>query len=326
MNRRRERRAGGNHGKPAAAPGRSNPAPQMTPERAGIAHYRSLAAYLDYLYAERGLSLNTLKAYRSDITAFISWLPADAELTQQTLSRYIQRLRSGGRKSSSVARALASLRGWFAWQRSLNRLASDPCDGLQNPQRERRLPRVLSEQEVASMIRAASNARDRAIMELLYGCGLRVSELTGLNVEDVHLNQSYLKCMGKGAKERIVPMGSHAVAAVREHLSERQAGTRARALFCDRAGRRLSRIVVWQVVKRLARAAGIKRSLSPHTLRHSFATHLLERGADLRVVQELLGHASVVTTQLYTHLSRGHLRRVYESAQDYLSSGDPPGP
>lgn len=297
----------------------------MTPERSGVAHYRSLEAYLNYLYAERGLSLNTLKAYRSDITAFISWLPADAELTQQTLSRYIQRVRSGGRKSSSVARALASLRGWFAWQRSLNRLANDPCDGLENPQRERRLPRVLSEQEVASMIRAASSARDRAIMELLYGCGLRVSELTGLNVEDVYLGQSYLKCLGKGSKERIVPMGSHAVAAVREYLAERKAAARGRALFCDRAGRRLSRIVVWQVVKRLALVAGIKRSLSPHTLRHSFATHLLERGADLRVVQELLGHASVVTTQLYTHLSRGHLRRVYESAQDYLSSGDATG-
>lgn len=280
---------------------------------------RTLSEYLDYLLRERGLALNTIKAYRADILAFIAWLPEKAAApTRQAVARYIQELRSQGQKSSSVARALASLRGWFGWQRSRGLIENDPCDGLENPQRERRLPLILSEREIAAMISASETARDRAIVELLYGAGLRVSELTNLNREDINLRQGYLKCLGKGAKERIVPMGSHAVAALRHYLEDEKVPAASRALFADQSGRRLTRLVVWQVVKRTAGKAGIKRSLSPHTLRHSFATHLLERGADLRVVQELLGHTSVVTTQLYTHVSRAHVRRVYERAQEYL--------
>ncbi|MBX9772258.1 MAG: tyrosine-type recombinase/integrase, partial [Candidatus Obscuribacterales bacterium] len=176
---------------------------------------------------------------------------------------------------------------------------------------------TLTLQEVTKMIEAADNSRDRLIMELLYGCGLRVSELTGLKVIDLDLKQGLLKCFGKGSKERFVPIGQPAIKSIEEYLMEnpRQSGT----LFRNRENKRLSRLVVWQVVKRLADKANIQKPLSPHTLRHSFATHLLENGADLRSVQELLGHANVVTTQLYTHISRSHLRKAYEQAQTNFS-------
>jgi integrase/recombinase XerD len=209
---------------------------------------------------------------------------------------------------------IASLRGWFAWQKATNRSGTDPCDTLQNPQRERRLPVVLTIPEVTKLIEEAVTPRDRAIIELLYGSGLRVSEAANLEVRHLNLNQGSVRCMGKGSKERIVPLGRKAIIALQEHLGQR-ISNRNQPVFLDLKGNKLSRLVIWQVVKRLARRAAITKDLSPHTLRHSFATHLLENGADIRVVQELLGHSSVVTTQLYTHISRRHLRRAYESAQ-----------
>src|SRR5262249_47718549 len=183
-----ERRGVGNHADSAPAPvnkasKRNSPAPQMTPDRPRAGLYRTLEEYLDFLYAERGLSTNTVKAYRSDICAFIVWLTADGgDANRQTLARYLKDLRYRKQKSASIARTLSSLRGWFSWQRSVRLLEEDPSEGLENPQREKRLPRVLSEAEVLSMIASAGTARDLAIVELLYGAGLRVSELTNLDV------------------------------------------------------------------------------------------------------------------------------------------------
>jgi integrase/recombinase XerD len=284
---------------------------------------QSARRYLDFLNRDRGLSPNTIAAYRNDLSGFIFWLPPNTERVDRVhVTRYLAFLKSAGHKPATLSRNLATLRGWFAWQKSHGKITSDPSDGLLNPQRVRKLPTVLTVAEVTAMINAAANSRDRAMLELLYGAGLRVSELAGLEIKDINLAHGYVKCFGKGSKERIVPIGKPAVAALKTYLCE--LGTTSGAtgpaagrlpVFRDRAGQKLNRLVVWQVVKRLAAKANVRKSLSPHTLRHSFATHLLEHGADLRAVQELLGHSSIVTTQLYTHISRKHLKKAYESAQ-----------
>lgn len=300
----------------------------------------SARRYLDHLTRDRGLSPNTIAAYQNDLTGFIFWLPPNTDRVDRAhVTRYLTVLKSSGHKPSTLARNLATLRGWFTWQKTAGKIDSDPSDGLINPQRVRRLPQVLTTSEVNAMIAAAATKRDRAIIELLYGAGLRVSELTNLELKDINVNHGFVRCFGKGSKERIVPIGRQAVHAVREYLQEQaeiaaskstpSGGTTSgaapkvsarsaqisRPLFPDRVGQKCSRLVIWQVVKRLAARANVHKPLSPHTLRHSFATHLLENGADLRSVQELLGHSSIVTTQLYTHISRKHLKKAYMKAQ-----------
>ncbi|MCC6980408.1 MAG: tyrosine recombinase [Candidatus Melainabacteria bacterium] len=314
-----------------------------------------LNSYIDYVRSEKSLSLNTQMAYQRDLLAFLSWKQAkDAAnsgapaqpTNRQDLQQYIGYLRQKGQKTSSIIRAIASLRGWFAWQKTTGLLKTNPLEAMHNPVKAKKLPSVLSKDEVEKMIDSASSSRDRLIIEMLYGAGLRVSELVGLDVKDVNLSQSYLRCFGKGSKERIVPIGRQALQCLQLYLNEqkvdppfflsgeqgqghqsvkqtRQVKQLIRPLFRDRTGNRLSRLVVWQVVKRLAKKAGVEKSLSPHTLRHSFATHLIENGADLRSVQELLGHANIVTTQLYTHVSRGHLRKAYDNAQSaFVNNAD----
>lgn len=306
--------------------------------------------YLRYLQKERGLSPNTSNAYNNDIVAFIAWLnKSKLEANRNSLTKYLQYLKTEGMQASTLARKLATLRGWFDWQKSNQLIASDPSDGIMNPKLARRLPQVLNNNEVNNMIAAASTPREKVIVELLYGAGLRVSELITLSLNDVNISHGYVRCLGKGNKERIVPIGRAAIAAIQDYLASDErlnpkpeaedkkkkrgrpkktvqavvttsGGRRKNAeysapLLADRKGKNLNRLVVWQTVKRLAQAAKIKKEMSPHTLRHSFATHLLENGADLRVVQELLGHSSVVTTQLYTHVSRKHLKKAYMSAQ-----------
>jgi integrase/recombinase XerD len=279
-------------------------------------------SYLNYLYAERGLSSNTLAAYRHDLSSFLQFLPPGSVIVDRDLViRHLAQLKRNGLKSTSIARALTSLRGCFSWARQFLLLDFDPIDGIQNPQTEKRLPRVLSVAETAQLIDAAGSLRNRALIELLYGAGLRVSELVNLELSQVNLQRGHIRCIGKGDKERIVPVGQQAIEALKEYLSSRRIRKPSSSyclIFPDRYGKPLARTMVWQIIKRAAQRSGITTQLSPHTLRHSFATHLLENGADLRVVQELLGHASVVTTQLYTHVSRRHLRRVYESAQGKL--------
>jgi integrase/recombinase XerD len=308
-----------------------------------------LEAYISHIAKERGLSPNTVAAYKRDLTAFVKSFQVSGkkseavkqmqsetiEPTRQDIARFLFGLKGNGQSTSSIARALASLRGWFGWQKDMRMIENDPCETMQNPQQARHLPQVLTPDEVAAMIQAADKTRDRLIIELLYGAGLRVSELVKLDLKDINLSQGFIRCVGKGSKERIVPFGERAASCLKQFLAEPQPeqrvttrgakplNTRAVPLLRDKQGKRLSRLVVWQVIKRMATRAKINKTLSPHTLRHSFATHLLENGADLRAVQELLGHASVVTTQLYTHVSRGHLRRAYESAQKKFQSPSP---
>lgn len=306
------------------------PAQELTEARNG---------YMQFIAEERALSINTVSAYRNDIDDFIQWYRRQGgQIDRQLLGKYLQNLKAVGNKPSTLARRLATLRGWFDWMRLSRRMDADPCEGVLNPKKPTKLPQVLTNNEINNMIAAAENERERLIMELLYGAGLRVSELCNLCVKDINMAHGYVRCIGKGTKERIVPIGRAALDCLKKYFAnearfksaaEEPAKStltptgRKRAprkimsppLLCDRKGKRLSRLVVWQIVKRLALKARVTKTLSPHTLRHSFATHLLENGADLRVVQELLGHSSVTTTQLYTHVSRSHLKKAYMAAQ-----------
>lgn len=302
--------------------------------------------YLDFVRLERGLSDNTVQAYRRDLDSFIATLTPDTVTpTRQQIARFLSQLRSEGHMPSSIARTLASIRGWFNWMKLVGKIDQVPSDNFQNPLKAQKLPQVLTQNEINALIGAADKPRDKAIVELLYGSGLRVSELVGLDHKDVNQAQGFVRCLGKGSKERIVPIGTRGLEALKAYLKEVEEAEKApqvevarkrgrprskskkanssnlsgnkknSPLFLDNEGNRLSRLVVWQVIKRLATKAGINKQLSPHTLRHSFATHLLENGADLRAVQELLGHANVVTTQLYTHVSKAHLKAAYMNAQ-----------
>lgn len=344
--------------------------------------------YIEYITKDKSLSKNTQLAYRRDLTAFVDYCVQTklGVIQRSDITRFLLTLKSKGQKPASISRNLACLRGWFAWMKNMGVIKIDPTEALSNPQRAKMLPQVLTQDEVQRLLAAANKSRDRLIIELLYGAGLRVSELVGLDRKDVNLSQNYLRCLGKGSKERIVPFGNQALLAVQMFMKEesekkvaaeefvaheaskknnrkgnakrrvsravksareqkaaeikaakdgavsgparrRQALSHAHVkvqpLLTGIDGKRLTRLVVWQIIKRLALAAGITKKLSPHTLRHSFATHLLENGADLRAVQELLGHSSVVTTQLYTHVSRGHLRKAYASAQQTFHDAAP---
>jgi integrase/recombinase XerD len=315
-----------------------------------------LAPYLDHLKFERSLSANTVKAYERDLKAFLVWLDGKAQLTftlqRRDITSYLSTLKSKGYNSSSLARLVASLKGWFLWLHSWGFITSNPLDAYQTPSKQKRLPKTLSIQEVEQLISACQTKKEKAILELMYGAGLRVSELVGLNKRSVNLKEGSIKCFGKGSKERIVPLGKAAIQALQEFLAQEEETAREKLLaantkktgrgrpkkaaplspvngntkrndnqpiFKDESAKRLSRLVVWQTIKRLTRRAGIKKCISPHTLRHSFATHLLEGGADLRAVQELLGHSNLVTTQLYTHVSRAHLKSSYNQAQKTLN-------
>ncbi len=280
--------------------------------------------YIQYVYKDKGLSRNTMLAYQSDLKRFAHYM-ADKNLTRPEISRYLSRLSANGMKPSTVARTLASLKGWCTWQKASGLLVSDPSQNLQGPQKGRYLPQILSVSEVELLYQAGKTAKEKLIVELLYGAGLRVSELVSLTWADINVSRGSIKCFGKGSKERIVPIGKKAIKAIDEYKAELSKGRRSKIpssspLLTNRKNGPLTRLVVWQTIKRLAKRAGITKKLSPHTLRHSFATHLLENGADLRSVQELLGHASITTTQLYTHLSRAHLRQTYQQAQKFLTN------
>ncbi|CAN5712556.1 site-specific tyrosine recombinase XerD [soil metagenome] len=288
--------------------------------------------YLDHLTVERGLSDNTVAAYRRDLARYVRFLSArevtDAAAVDEALVRSFLASVSASThgdderpyRATSVARTLSSVR---SFHRSLVRdgvTDRDPAAGVAQPKLPRSLPHPLTVDEVQTLLQAPNpttreGLRDRAILELLYGSGLRVSELTGLDVDDVDLEEGSVRVLGKGGKEREVPVGRYGRDAVGSYLSRARpllvTGRDRGSLFLNQRGGRLSRQSCDRMVRTAARTAGIERHVSLHTLRHSFATHLLEGGADVRVVQELLGHASVATTQIYTLVTRDHLREVY---------------
>ena len=288
---------------------------------------RDLVGFDDYLRAERGLSRNTREAYSRDLRRFAGW--AEAGLrdgyapTLGELARYVAFLQEERLDTASVARHLASLRSFYRFLKLEERTATGTPGLLASPKLWERIPAVLNAKAVEALLAAPrvgdkTFRRDRAILETLYATGCRASEVANLRVGDVQLDAAFLKCFGKGNKERVVPLGRPAVAALRAYLGEtphaggeRPELPRETPLFRTRSGKAISRIDLWALVKKYCRRAGLGVAVSPHTLRHSFATHLLANGADLRAVQELLGHSSIATTQRYTHVDAARLMAIH---------------
>ena len=284
-----------------------------------------LERYLDYLNFERGLSPRTLDAYRRDLSKFFDFALRRGRHGPDTVDSedvrdYVLHLSEQGLASASVRRAQSALRTYFGFLIEEGLLNEDPTEGLRSPKVGRTLPTVLSLHEMEALLEAPrldspGYWRDRTILEVLYATGVRVSELIGLRITDVDLDMRVCTVFGKGAKERLVPLGRPACVALERYLRDVRPGMdmgRGQGrVFLSRRGRPLSRTTVWGLVRSAAHAAGIRSKVSPHTLRHTFATHLLEGGADLVAVQELLGHADVSTTQIYTHVDRSHLRDVH---------------
>jgi integrase/recombinase XerD len=285
----------------------------------------AIEGYLTYLELERGLSPTTRASYRLDLALFEAFL---ARRRIGTLSRvrsahvreFLQELRARC-SPATVARKLAAVKGLFRFLEGQGVIRQSPTAFIETPRLWRRLPVTLRVEEVERLLAGVRDEglgrRDRAMLELLYGTGLRVSELVSLEVASCNFEAGFIRCVGKGNKERIVPLGRQAANALQRYLRMQRPRLVARhpgeaALFVNRGGRRLTRQRVWQVLRRAARAGLISKTIGPHTLRHSFATHLLERGADLRTVQELLGHANIATTQRYTHVDRARLKAVHE--------------
>jgi integrase/recombinase XerD len=286
--------------------------------------------FINYLSVERGLAMNTLESYGRDLRQYSEFLEAEDEVegdldtvSRTTIVNYLMYLQSQGKATATIARRLAALKAFYQFLVRENRIPADPTANLESPKLEKRLPKVLTVSEVERLLgqpdpAQAAGIRDRAMLELLYATGIRVSELVSLDEPDVNLDMGYIKCSGKGSKERIVPLGSLAIQSCRDYLlAARLRLVRDRdekALFVNHHGHRLTRQGFWKIVKKYADDAKIDKEITPHTLRHSFATHLLENGADLRSVQEMLGHADISTTQIYTQVTKGRLKEVYAKA------------
>ena len=287
---------------------------------------RALEDFLATLSAERNASRHTLDAYRRDIRDFLALLArrrvSAATAGPDDVVAWLERQRRAGRKASTIARRMAALRGFYAHQLRERALTRDPTEHIEQPRLSRPLPKTLSREAVAALVEApdvatARGLRDRALLELLYASGLRASECLALRLGDVNRNAGYVQCVGKGRKERIAPVGAEALAWLERYLGHARptllgAGRDSPLLFVSPRGRALSRQALWQIVLRAARRAGLRQRVSPHTLRHCFASHLLEGGADLRAVQTMLGHADITTTQIYTHLPSAAIRRMYD--------------
>ena len=277
---------------------------------------KTLQDYSYYLRIERAMSPNTVASYSSDLDKFFAAVPVEpARVSTQDVLDYLASRRKLSKRSQ--ARLLSSLRSFFDWLVMEGDRKDNPCDAVDSPKLGRYLPEVLSVEEVTAIIDSVdlstwTGRRDRAVLEVLYGCGLRVSEAVGLKISNVYLDEGFVRVVGKGNKERIVPMGDMAVQAVRDYLECRIVPDSPQyddILFLNRFGRSLSRVAMFNLVKKQAVCAGVDKEISPHTFRHSFATHLIENGADLRVVQEMLGHESILTTEIYTHIDSSTWQR-----------------
>ena len=294
---------------------------------------QSVERFLNYLTVERGVSPNTLAAYRNDLGQLAEYLSGrvrdDAKgdpwesVDPKTVAGYVLHLHDRGYSDTTRARKVASARSFFSFLLEEGIIKQDPTEDLGSPRVGRSLPDALSIEEVASLLEAAMGdspgaARDYAMLELLYASGIRVSELVNMDVPDMDLERGFVRCLGKGSKERMIPIHPEAAQTLHAYLSQGRPelanGKSGRAVFLNRRGERLTRQGFWLILRGLAKRAGVQRKLSPHTLRHSFATHLLRGGAPLRHVQELLGHASITTTQIYTHLTSEHVRTEYDAS------------
>ncbi|HSA60008.1 MAG TPA: site-specific tyrosine recombinase XerD [bacterium] len=286
-----------------------------------------LQRYLDFLKVEKGLSKNSLAAYGTDLNGFLEFLrrrrkTSWGDVAPQDILEHVMKLADGALKARSLARHLIAIRGLYKFLLKEGDVSKNPTALVELPKAGRKLPNFLTLDEVDRVLSASharaqegpEGLRNDAMLELLYATGLRVSELVHLTVDDLHLDRGFLKTMGKGSKERIVPIGRSAIQSIQLYLATaretHRKGRSTQALFLTRLGRGMTRQMFWKLLKDLSRRAGIRKDLSPHVLRHSFATHLVQRGADLRSVQAMLGHADISTTQIYTHLNLSHLKIV----------------
>jgi integrase/recombinase XerD len=281
--------------------------------------------FLDAIWMERGLSQNTLIAYRNDLNGFANWLttqpsPDLLRVQRDTIQAYLAYRLAGQASPRSAARLLSTLRRFYAWLLRSNHITQDPTALIEAPQLGRPLPKILTENDVDALLEAPDTTtvlglRDRTMLEVLYASGLRVSELVNLAPSQINLQQGVVRITGKGNKERLVPLGEEAVVWLERYLTEARPnllnGRPCEAVFVTQRRDAMTRQAFWYMIKRHARTAGIDKPLSPHTLRHAFATHLLNHGADLRVVQMLLGHSDLSTTQIYTHVARARLKEMH---------------
>ncbi|MGI2327106.1 site-specific tyrosine recombinase XerD [Planococcus sp. YIM B11945] len=287
----------------------------------------ALDDYLHFLRVERQLAANTLVSYERDLKSYIQYLKEVEQLDSLRkvervhILNHLRHLKETTKTSRTVARHISSIRSFHQFLIRERVVDNDPTVHLEMPQMDKKLPNILSIEEVDALIQAPETGkpngmRDQAMLELLYGSGMRVSECINLDIEDVNLTMGFVRCFGKGGKERIIPLGKSALNSCRLYLENARgelvkSSEKSEALFINQRGKRLTRQGFWKLLKQHAQKAGIQKELTPHTLRHSFATHLIENGADLRAVQEMLGHADISTTQIYTHVSKTRLKDVY---------------
>mgnify|MGYP001233759566 FL=1 len=286
-----------------------------------------LKEYLSHLKLEKNLSENTLSSYKNDISTFISFLsdykisdPSD--ISTENLTAFFKTLKNIGLTSTSAARYFSSLKGFFLYLLKNNYIIKNPLEKISAPKLSKKLPEVLNINEVDKILAQPNvsdtlGLRDKAILELLYACGTRVSELTNLKLSDLFLNEEVIRVFGKGSKERLIPIGSSAIEWVGKYIKESRSvllriSKSGNYVFLNSRGSKLSRMGIWKIIDRYVKEAGIQKEVHPHTFRHSFATHLLEGGADLRAVQEMLGHADISTTQIYTHIDRDYIKQVHK--------------
>ena len=284
--------------------------------------------YLHYLKVERGLSENTIASYGIDLKLFLEYLreneiPSFKQVNKEVIVNYMQAEKNNNKANSSILRSVSSLRKFFQYLAQEKIIEKDPMLLIDTPKKKQHLPQVLTKEEVEKLLHSPNTGqvlglRDRAMLELMYATGLRISEIINLKLEDLHLTMGTLQTLGKGHKERIVPVGDEAIKWINRYLEEARPKLlkqkRSNYLFLNFHGNNLTRQGVWKNLKAEVRKAGIQKNITPHTLRHSFATHILENGADLRIVQELLGHVDISTTQIYTHLSNKQLADIYNRA------------
>ena len=283
-----------------------------------------LEAFLDYLKVEKGLSSNSIYAYNEDLRKYIDYLndfkiSDPKKITRKDITDFLFILRKNI-SPRSIARILSTIKNFHRFLLREKITSTDPSDLIDTPKVDKKIPNFLTFDEVSKILKAPNlkntqGIRDRAILELMYATGLRVSELVGLKLSDVNLDVGFMKCKGKGSKERIVPLGKVAAQFLEKYLQTARLKLLGKKvciyLFLAQGGKGISRQSVWKMIKKQVRKVGIKKKVSPHTLRHSFATHLLEGGADLRSVQEMLGHASITTTQIYTHINQTRLKKIH---------------
>jgi len=275
-------------------------------------------SFLDSLYIEKGLSNNTVSSYRNDIKSFLLWIDKNSfnplSINDSVANNYISKLFRDGLKSSSVNRKISSIKSFYTFLQKKKIIMKSPIADIVMPKQEKYLPVSMSEEEVERLLNSPDlnieiERRDKAIIELLYATGMRISELTNLKLTDIDINRSVLKVFGKGSKERLVPFGEKAAESISLYLKDRK-DLKSKEIFLSNRGTKISRGAFWQRIKIYIKRENLKISISPHTLRHAFATHLLNRGADLRSVQILLGHSDLSTTQIYTHIAKQRLGEI----------------